>query len=269
MLKVASYTLGKVMINIKKGLFVSLVLGTAFLFSSSNKTLATGVNSPQECINPTATIQGDEDLLTFTAPQGAVVDGVCIKSGNNMFDNSNHSDILGNGTYGNGCYSVSGVGTDTVIIQRIGNPSSSCQALSHVDIIDSPAPSSSPTPSPSPTPTPASIAALSIALDEPQSSPDPSETTITSSVNTNNSNDTTNNLESSTETNTSNNSDFTSTENDPSNNQLQAARVLGLSTARELPETGIPAALFFLTPASFIIGISLILNNLRYGRTIS
>ncbi|MCZ6736709.1 MAG: hypothetical protein O7B77_01895, partial [Actinobacteria bacterium] len=42
---------------------------------------------------------------------------------------------LGNGLHENGCYQVSGVGTQTVTVQRVGNPGPDCQDISHVDVL--------------------------------------------------------------------------------------------------------------------------------------
>ena len=68
-----------------------------------------------------------------------IVTGVCIKSGVNMF-NGGHSGILDNGTFENGCYQVSGVGTSEVTVERISQESSTCQAISHIDVYTGPAP---------------------------------------------------------------------------------------------------------------------------------
>lgn len=104
----------------------------------------------------TRSIEGSENEVTYQAPNGQTVSGVCIKSGTNMFGDT-HSESLGNGTYENGCYEVSGVGTSTVHVQRVGD-GRYCQGISHIDVYltngSSPSPSVSPSPSTNPTPSP-------------------------------------------------------------------------------------------------------------------
>src|SRR5690606_11017629 len=77
---------------------------------------------------------------------GDGVDGVCIKSGGQMFNGSNgHSGVLGNGQYdgdpkpgGAGpsadCYEVSGVGTQVVTVVR-NHDTNRCQDISHIDVV--------------------------------------------------------------------------------------------------------------------------------------
>jgi hypothetical protein len=85
-------------------------------------------------------VTGTDDLVTSTVEADEVVTGVCIKSGANMFPPDTHSGVLDNGTYENDCYQVSGVGTQTVTVTRIGTPSSTCQAISHIDVVFEQAP---------------------------------------------------------------------------------------------------------------------------------
>ncbi len=61
---------------------------------------------------------GDE--VTFTAAAGEVVTAVCIKSGNDAFGpDKKHSDLItADGTVGDGCYTVAGIGTQTVTVTR-------------------------------------------------------------------------------------------------------------------------------------------------------
>jgi hypothetical protein len=101
---------------------------------------ADGSGSPFACFDG-PTFQGSSDHLEFTAPDGYAVDGVCISNA------ANHSDSLGNGAYDNGaaaiaagspdaCYSIGGVGTQTVTIDS-PMTGSNCLPLDHVDIITS------------------------------------------------------------------------------------------------------------------------------------
>ncbi|HEY6609033.1 MAG TPA: hypothetical protein VI277_07555 [Candidatus Limnocylindria bacterium] len=99
---------------------------------------ASGSGSPDACItahDPDSDDLGQsENLITYTAPSSYTITGVCIKSGDNMFDGNKHSGVLGNGTYEDGCYEVSGVGTNSVTVTRLGE-GPYCQGLSHVDIV--------------------------------------------------------------------------------------------------------------------------------------
>lgn len=146
-----------IFLKLKTGLTVILVVELIMVLSFNNDkaTYATGDGSPAECENPNTKSEGSPDLLTVTAPGSQTVSGVCIKSGTNMFGGTSHSGLLDNGTFETGCYSVSGVGTNTVTVTRIGNDSPTCQGLSHIDVFFSPEASPTPTPTPTPTSTPA------------------------------------------------------------------------------------------------------------------
>ncbi len=106
-----------------------------------------------------ADVSGIEGDPVASHDAGAdIVTDVCIKSGTNMFSGG-HSGKLGNGTFEDGCYQVSGVGTSTVTVERIGEESSTCQMVSHIDVYTgpptpTPTPTATPTESPAPTPTP-------------------------------------------------------------------------------------------------------------------
>ncbi|MCH7900255.1 MAG: hypothetical protein IH818_05040 [Acidobacteria bacterium] len=89
---------------------------------------ADGNGSPTECMTEFEA-SGDKDEQSFTADPGKIVDGVCIKSG------SLHTGALGNGLHVDECYEVSGVGTQTVVVKRVGDPGRECQEISHVDVL--------------------------------------------------------------------------------------------------------------------------------------
>jgi hypothetical protein len=97
---------------------------------------------------------GDGDQQTYTAPSGMVVNGVCIKSGNNSFGSTKHSPLLTtNGQYGTGnCFTVSGLNTSTVTVTRANI--SSCKDISHIDVYTAATSTSTPTPTFTGTPTP-------------------------------------------------------------------------------------------------------------------
>ena len=105
----------------------------ALIGAFSLQALADGDGSPDECETPYSAT-GDDDEMTYVAPAGWTITGVCIKSGANMFGGNKHSDPLTDGTYENECYLVEGVGTNSVTITRLRS-GSDCQALSHVDVL--------------------------------------------------------------------------------------------------------------------------------------
>jgi hypothetical protein len=126
-----------------QGIYGSLIIAIAGLLASlalASPVAADGNGSPAAC-ETAINLQGNQNQLTYTAPAGQVVTGVCIKSGQEL----GHTGVLGNGSYdGNGtaggspaCYTVSGVGGGTVTVTRIGS-GSSCQGLSHVDVMTAP-----------------------------------------------------------------------------------------------------------------------------------
>lgn len=125
------------------GLF-ALTLSAGILPVNSQVAYANGNGSPEACssnpnVNPNASNvkgsqEGSEDLVTTDAGTGNIVTGVCIKSGNNSFDGEKHSGVLGNGIHDNGCYQVSGVGTQVATVTRIGD-GNDCQGISHIDVL--------------------------------------------------------------------------------------------------------------------------------------
>lgn len=141
----------------KKGLYLGvatlfLALQLPLVLIAPQKVLADGEGSSTECLGTTANVEGSiggtdnggsEDLATFDAGAGNIVEGVCIKSGENMFEGNKHSAVLGNGTYENGCYTVTGVGTQSVTVTRIGS-GPNCQGISHIDAIISEVPEEEP-----------------------------------------------------------------------------------------------------------------------------
>lgn len=69
---------------------------------------------------------GTVDLMEYEAPDGYIVSGVCIKSG------QLHTGPLGNGV--GACYTVAGVGTSEASVERTGQPGPDCQEISHIDV---------------------------------------------------------------------------------------------------------------------------------------
>lgn len=91
-------------------------------------------NGSEVCQNPQIkSYKSDsESQMTYTDSNN-IIDSVCIKSGSKMFNGNQHSSPLGNGTYENGCYEVSGVGSNTVTVKKLKD-GNTCQGLSHLDI---------------------------------------------------------------------------------------------------------------------------------------
>ena len=113
------------------GAAILVVIGLLIVFqlaSPPERALGDGGACTDATVGSIVPVNGD--LATFTAPGGSIVTAVCIKSG------QVHSGQLGNGTYGSpfaaSCYIVSGVGSQTATVIRIGE-GPACQELSHID----------------------------------------------------------------------------------------------------------------------------------------
>jgi hypothetical protein len=96
--------------------------------------LADGQGSPTECLDTTegvtGGIEGTQDAVTYEAPDGEIVTGVCIKTG----ESEGHTGLItADGEYFD-CYTVSGIGTDSVTVTRTGAAGPECQGISHIDV---------------------------------------------------------------------------------------------------------------------------------------
>ena len=118
-------------------------LGLVFsLFALAAPVFADGDDSPAACdtaINVDAEDAGQsEDEVTYEAASGEIVTGLCIKSGNDAFGPDNkHSDLItADGTVGFGCYTVTGIGTDSVSVTKLD--SDNCHGISHIDVVTGP-----------------------------------------------------------------------------------------------------------------------------------
>lgn len=137
----------------KKLLIFLFVITFVVLSQSFGQPAIADGGRNHECENAQGkTEAGNQNSLSYTAPSGKIVTGVCIKSGTNMFNGDGHSDtITSNGSIENNCYNITGIGTQTVTVSRQGS-GSTCQGLSHIDVYYSVA--STPTPTTiTPTPT--------------------------------------------------------------------------------------------------------------------
>lgn len=95
-------------------------------------------------------IEGSEDLISLNAPEGNTITQVCVKaSTDHVKYTSDTSDE---------CYTITGIGTGSVTVERTGTPSPSCQEISHIDVYyeTPPTPTITPTPTEEPSPTPTS-----------------------------------------------------------------------------------------------------------------
>ncbi len=118
-------------------------LGLVFsLFALAAPVFADGDDSPAACdtaINVDAEDAGQsEDEVSYEAASGEIVTGLCIKSGNDAFGPDNkHSDLItADGTVGFGCYTVTGIGTDSVSVTKLD--SDNCHGISHIDVVTGP-----------------------------------------------------------------------------------------------------------------------------------
>jgi hypothetical protein len=128
-----SYERGRVFAGVGGVLAVlgAILLVVTLWGGGSTPALADGEGSPSECDSDPGSVNGGvtgtDDLVTASAPSGNVVTGVCIKAG------QLHTGPLANGTHF-ACYVVSGVGTQTVTVTRVGS-GPDCQAISHIDVL--------------------------------------------------------------------------------------------------------------------------------------
>jgi len=138
------------------GTAIAIAAALAVYFGLLNFSAPVGaVENHGDCTGGVVSISPDTaDLATYDAG-GDVVTGVCIKSGANMFG-GDHSQVFTQDTANiASCYGITGFGTSNVTVQRTGTPSSTCQAISHIDVIvGTPTPTPTPTPAATPTPTP-------------------------------------------------------------------------------------------------------------------
>lgn len=109
---------------------------------------------------------GTNNEVSFTAPEGNIISQVCIKSSPDHFRfSSNGSD---------GCYTVSGIGTNSVTAQRTGDANDECKEISHLDVYyGTPTPTPTPTTAVTPTVTPT---ATPTPTNSPTSTPTPTPT---------------------------------------------------------------------------------------------
>jgi len=76
------------------------------------------------------------DAVSFKAPDDFIVAAACINASEGSFAaTDNHSDPLGDGTYEDGCFTISGVDTQSVSVSRNAVPGDRCGDIQHVDFL--------------------------------------------------------------------------------------------------------------------------------------
>lgn len=121
--------------NVKRTLLVVILTVLSLIIFFTSKVYATGgKNKTCSDAQVTSIENGSENQMSYSVT-GGLIEGVCIKSGVNMFEEG-HSGSLGNGDYEDGCYTVSGIGTSTVTVNR-NKDGKYCQGLSHLDVYTS------------------------------------------------------------------------------------------------------------------------------------
>lgn len=104
----------------------ALAIASVLIFAVASPADASGAGSPEVC-STGLQASGSGDLQTYTAPDGFIVSGVCVKAGE-LHTQLYTEDFLG------ACYAAAGIGTQTVEVERWGAPGPSCQEISHVDV---------------------------------------------------------------------------------------------------------------------------------------
>lgn len=105
-------------------------------------------NAQVTSINPQ-----DQNNASYTASQGQIITGVCVKAGSDNQGFGHFGPFNQNGLYQDNCYQISGLGTSTVTVVRIGS-GPTCKGISHLDVYTGTTPTPTPTPEITPTPTP-------------------------------------------------------------------------------------------------------------------
>lgn len=148
-------------------IFVILVLGFSLLGLTQNASAqvagAIVLNGQGDC-NPNQDdkVEDPGDSSTYEAPEGYIITRVDIKAGSaQSTDGEQCTTFTSDGN--DGCYSVSGIGTNQVSVDRVGT-GTDCKEISHYEIeygeaptetpTNTPVPTDTPTPTPTPSPTP-------------------------------------------------------------------------------------------------------------------
>jgi hypothetical protein len=113
-------------------LVLSALMSVGFLVAffgggilSSSPALAQGAGN---CLEGSNKVENPGDTETLTAPAGQVITTVAIKAGNPCIT------FTSDGTMG--CYTVSGIGTNSVLVTRSGS-GPTCKEISHIEFLTS------------------------------------------------------------------------------------------------------------------------------------
>jgi len=138
-----------------------------------------GGGPPQGLHCPDGDVTVENPPYTYDASP-KIVTAVCIKAGSPQSGGGNTGWIESDGTYDidgepGGCYEVSGIGTGSVTIQKVGS-GPSCQDISYIRVkTGDPTPTATATPTETPTPTPTATATPTETA-TPTSTPTPTAT---------------------------------------------------------------------------------------------
>ena len=138
-----------------------------------------GGGPPQGLHCPDGDVTVENPPYTYDASP-KIVTAVCIKAGSPQSGGGNTGWIESDGTYDidgepGGCYEVSGIGTGSVTIQKVGS-GPSCQDISYIRVkTGDPTPTATATPTETPTPTPTATATPTETA-TPTSTPTPTPT---------------------------------------------------------------------------------------------
>jgi hypothetical protein len=147
------------------------------------------VAAPQDlhCPEEGVKVENPPSPYTYDASP-KIVTAVCIKAGSPQSGGGNTGWITSDGTYDitgqpDGCYKVSGIGTSSVTIEKVGS-GRTCKDISYIRVkkgdptptaTATPTETATPTSTPTPTPTPTATATLPPAQETPRP-PSPSPT---------------------------------------------------------------------------------------------
>lgn len=128
-------------------IFLSFSVGVAKVYSQGQGN----------CLNPDTPGFIKEDtggtIVTIVADSGHIITSVTVKAGSEQSSDSTCTTYTADGTYS--CYAVSGLGTGSVTVTKVGS-GSECKDISHLEAIQE-LPTTTPTDPPTPTETPTEV----------------------------------------------------------------------------------------------------------------
>ncbi len=144
------------------------VLAITCLTAGLLNTTSVSAQGAGNCLNPSSDGYIKEDSggtsVTINADPGFVINSVIVKAGSEMSTGGNECITL---TGSNSCYSVSGLGTNSVTVTKVGS-GSDCKDISHLEAIQQQVPTDEPTQEPTDEPT-------EDPTQEPTGTPEPTE----------------------------------------------------------------------------------------------